>query len=287
MTRGCLMERLETRCLWANFTSTDVADLIADIRASNQTRGPDTITLVAGRIFTLTEVNNTTNGATGLPVIEAGERLTILGNNATIQRNASVETPPFRLFDVANGASLRLENLTVKRGWARGSGVWSRGGAILNQGTLHMNNVTLRSNIASGGMRGHSFGGAIYSSGSLTIEGCSLRKNDAFGGAGRSARSGRGRPSPATSGGSAFGGGIYIAGGTASLRNCRVISNSAIRGARGSGAPAGNRGHGNGGGIYIDPDALVCMDRFTMAHVKRNRASTAEHNISGTYTRCS
>jgi hypothetical protein len=45
--------------------------------------GTNTITLARGATFTLTAVNNTTDGPTGLPVIAANNKLTILGNGAT------------------------------------------------------------------------------------------------------------------------------------------------------------------------------------------------------------
>src|SRR5437879_1172893 len=81
------IEQLEDRTVPSNFTAGTVADLIADINASNTGGGSNTITLVAGTTFTLTAVDNTTDGATGLPVIAANDSLTIVGNGDTIQRS--------------------------------------------------------------------------------------------------------------------------------------------------------------------------------------------------------
>src|SRR5262245_44967147 len=71
------VEVLEARAVPAAFTAASVADLIADINAANA-GGSNTITLVAGVRFTLTAADNTTYGATGLPVITANDDLTII-----------------------------------------------------------------------------------------------------------------------------------------------------------------------------------------------------------------
>src|SRR5262245_18463153 len=78
------LEQLEDRALPSAYTAGSVADLIDDINAANLTPEADTITLAAGKTFTLTAVNNTTDGGNGLPVIAAGEKLTIIGNGGTI-----------------------------------------------------------------------------------------------------------------------------------------------------------------------------------------------------------
>src|SRR5262245_34402191 len=78
------LERLEDRTVPAAFTAGNVADLITDINAANAAGGSNTIALVAGTTFTLTAVDNTTDGATGLPVIAANDSLTIVGNGDTI-----------------------------------------------------------------------------------------------------------------------------------------------------------------------------------------------------------
>src|SRR5262249_60390541 len=92
------LEQLEDRALPLPSAAGSVADLIADINAANQGGGSNTITLVAGTTFTLTAVDNTTDGATGLPVIAANDNLTIIGNGATIARKNGSQ-PAFRLLD--------------------------------------------------------------------------------------------------------------------------------------------------------------------------------------------
>src|SRR4051794_2165365 len=70
------VEQLEDRTLPSNFAAATVPELIADINAANLTPEADTITLAPGKTFTLTAVNNTTDGSNGLPVVASGEDLT-------------------------------------------------------------------------------------------------------------------------------------------------------------------------------------------------------------------
>jgi hypothetical protein len=63
----------------------------------------------------LTTANNTTDDATGLPVIVAGRNLTIAGHGAVLTRGAASGTPAFRFFDVAGGTALTLNNLILEQ----------------------------------------------------------------------------------------------------------------------------------------------------------------------------
>jgi len=77
------------------------------------------------------------------------------------------------------------------------------------------------------------------------------------------------------------GGAIYAAGGTVTMRNDTVTTNSAQGGAGSS------SGLGEGGGLYItSKTARVCLDVFTSAHVTNNTASTQDANIHGPWTPC-
>jgi hypothetical protein len=195
------LEQLEDRLVPTNFTAATVADLIADINAANQQGGANTITLAAPTTspYILTAVNNSTDGVTGLPVIAANDHLAIVGNGDTIARSTAVGTPAFRLFDVAAGASLTLQNLTLQGGYG------SYGGAIYNQGAADLNNVIVQGNSAL-------LAGGIFSSGSLTLEGgTNVQNNSAMNG-----------------------GGVYVAGGTATLKGgTKVQNNYASAGAGG------------------------------------------------------
>jgi hypothetical protein len=151
------LEALEDRCLPSNYTAGSVMDLIKDINAANQAGGTNSITLTANTTFDLTAVNNATNGANGLPVISGGgkkvaaDNLTIVGSSGDIiQRDSASGTPAFRLFDVASGGSLTLQNVTLQGGLAFGSGAAADGGAIYNQGTLTLINTVVQDNTAQG-----------------------------------------------------------------------------------------------------------------------------------------
>ena len=178
------LEGLEERALPSSYAAAGVADLIADINAANAAGGSNTITLVAGTTFTLTAVDNTTDGATGLPVIAANDNLTIAGNGDTIARSTASGTPAFRLFDVASSGSLTLNNLTLQGGLAFGAGASAEGGALYNQGTLILSGVIVHNNTVQGSTSQSAAGGGIYSAGSLTLQGCTIQNNQAIGGQG-------------------------------------------------------------------------------------------------------
>jgi hypothetical protein len=171
------LQQLEDRTLPSNYTAPCVTDLISDIAAANTAGGSNTITLVANTTFSLSAVNNTSDGPTGLPAIAKGDHLTIAGNGDTIERSTASGTPAFRLFDVASGGSLTLQNLTLQNGLARGSGKSAEGGAIINKGTLTLNGVTVQndtvtSNSAlagSGRIAGGGEGGGLYLASGSTV----------------------------------------------------------------------------------------------------------------------
>jgi hypothetical protein len=270
------LEKLEDRMTPSSFNSATVSDLIADINAANRQGGANTIALTAPTTtpYNLTAVDNTTNGATGLPVITPGDNLTILGNGDTLARSAGA--PAFRLLDVVSGASLTLASLMLQGGLAFGSAASAEGGTLYNQGALTLNGVTVQNNIAQGnGGASHAglqpaqagqnaAGGGIYSSGSLTLEGASLIQNN-------QALGGHGSYNYAGPGGNAFGGGVYVAAGTVNMTDATLSSNVAqgdnggfsfyfsfFRSAGGAG------GNGFGGGLYVSSGS-VSMNKVTMS----------------------
>jgi hypothetical protein len=257
------LETLEERTLPSGYTAASVAALIADLNAANAAGGSNTITLAANTTFDLTAVNNTTNGANGLPVIARKDNLTITGQGGDILQHDPV-APAFRLFDVASGGSLTLNSLTLQNGLAFGSGSAAEGGAIYNQGSLALNSMTVQNNTAQGsnGVKSangavangqDSAGGAIWSNGILTLgSGTAIQNNQALGG---SVAFGKG------AGGNAWGGGLYIAGGTANLTGVTVNSNRAQGGTGGynaggtptgiCGGAGGDGGGASGGGLFV------------------------------------
>jgi hypothetical protein len=168
---GCRpgLEALEDRWLPSGLpypTAATVSQLIADINYADKAGGAFTANLKVNTTFDLKSVNNTTNGANGLPVIGGTKAvdLTIVGNGDAIERIANRSgSNAFRLFNVAPGDSLTLDHVTLQGGWASGSGAAGDGGAIYNQGTLTVSNGTLSGNFAR-------YGGGIYNaSGTVTV----------------------------------------------------------------------------------------------------------------------
>ena len=261
-------------------TASTVSQLIADINYANQVGGAITINL-AGTTFDLKSADNTTDGGNGLPVIGGTKAvaLTIIGNGATIQRIGVIDRyynqkNPFRLFNVASGASLTLDHLTLKGGWA------STGGAILNQGTLNLvNGSTLSGNTGLGGGiynaggivsisgsiltgdRGGS-GGAIYNSlGTVTISNSILSGNGALYNGGGIYNVGGTvviGNSTVSGNGARFGGGIYNSGGTVTMSNGSTLSGNAAWHADYPWAG------GDGGGLYND-GGTVAINNSTLS----------------------
>src|SRR3954453_20079476 len=72
-----------------NIANGDVAGLKAAMTIANANGVADTINLSAGGLYTLTAIDNSVNGANGLPAIAndaAGLDLTINANGARVQR---------------------------------------------------------------------------------------------------------------------------------------------------------------------------------------------------------
>jgi hypothetical protein len=270
------LECLEERALPSSYTAGSVSDLIADINAANKASGSNTITLTAPTTspYVLTAVDNSTDGANGLPVIKQ-DNLTIIGNGDTIGGNIPYGAPAFRLFDVAKGGSLTLESLTLQGGLANGSGTAAEGGAIFNQGTLVLNGATVTGNVAEGanGSEGRNpgngkdaAGGGIWSNGALTLENTLVQGNDAWGGNGGigMTRGGFGFGTPGI-GGNAFGGGLYIAGGTVTLTSSTLSKNTAEAGY--SGYSSGQYDTSFGGGLYVAGGSVTLTNTLVQSNV--------------------
>src|SRR5262249_43552621 len=91
---------------------------------------------------------------------------------------------------------------------------------------------------------------------------------------------------PGGAGGYARGGGIYVGGGTAIIRNTTITANTANGGAGGHGTHGsadGAPGVGEGGGIYIYAGTSAGLDMVTVSHMRRNKASDNGDNIAGAY----
>ncbi len=146
-----------------NVPAGDEAALIQAINDANSEvspfDGPDTIVL-ANSTFTLTEVNNTTYGDTGLPVISS--EITIDGNDSTIERDSGA--PDFRLIAVGALGNLTLQETTVTGGVVPFSYGAGGGGVFNDSGTVTITNSTISGNFVYGGG-----GGVFNDSGTVTL----------------------------------------------------------------------------------------------------------------------
>jgi hypothetical protein len=287
------------------YTAATAAQLIADINAADKSGGASTITLTAPSAspYVLSAVNNNANGANGLPVIGTNKavNLTIIGSGDLIERSQAAGTPAFRLFDVAGGSSLTLESVTLQNGLAQGSGAAADGGAVYSLGSLTLIGATLQDNTAQGinGADGQAIkgapkkpqpgspngqpgadaaGGALWSSGSVTLEGGSvLQQNQAQGGQGGAGASllavgSGGAPlDVGGAGGSAFGGGLYEAGGSVTISDATLALNTASGGAGGNfgnfiETSGGAGGVGAGGGLYVAQGSLTVSSTLVQSN---------------------
>lgn len=146
-----------------NIPSGNVNALINAINEANSNGEDDTIKLKAGT-YTLTSVDNNTDGANGLPSISSKITINGAGADSTIierQRNPedpfNRSFPFFRIFHVATGSTLTLKKVTIKGGIEEFGG----GILILTGSTLNIFNSSITDNIADGGGGGGIEGGVL------------------------------------------------------------------------------------------------------------------------------
>ena len=172
------------------FHPTTVAQLISNIQTTN-TNGQGNAIDLGGRVFFLL-ADQLTNGGRDLPVIppDRGNSLRVIapasrnwlpaiahasGKTLTITNGtiaSAGESPSLRLLEVAAGATLTLDHVTL----INGSISAQPGGAVLNGGALNLANTTV---IGSSGTAG----GAIYNAGIIaSIVNCTFSRNSATNG---------------------------------------------------------------------------------------------------------
>jgi hypothetical protein len=176
----------------------DTNALIDAINSANVNTGPDVIDLNDNCTYTLTAVDNVTDGPNSLPAITS--EIVINGNGATVERSGAAGTPNFRIFLVSGAGDLTLNDMTVRNGAA--GGIRNREG-----GTLSVNRSTISGNTTVGN------GGGIQNLGAMTITDTTISGN----------RSEGGHPV------NGMGGGIYqnAAGATLDLLNVTITANYA------------------------------------------------------------
>ena len=151
----------------------DVACLIAAINTANANGEANTIRLKAGT-YTLTAVDNDTDGPNGLPSVTSTLTLQGTGADATsIAREGSIFSPPFfRLLHVAATGRLTLKRLTLRGGVifsgpGRGGGIYNAGGIVT------VTHSTLVSN------ESHDGGGVSNHGGMVTVTHSTIAGNNA------------------------------------------------------------------------------------------------------------
>jgi hypothetical protein len=156
-----------------NIASGDVAGLVNAINQANSNGQRNTIKLAAGS-YTLTAVDNTTDGANGLPSITGNITITGAKTNITVIER-DVNAPSFRIFHVSATGTLNLIGLTVKGGFIECCDV---GGGIFNDGILTITNSIISDNSAA------FEGGGIAGNGQVTITKSTISHNSAQDGGG-------------------------------------------------------------------------------------------------------
>ncbi|MGQ0619172.1 MAG: choice-of-anchor Q domain-containing protein [Panacagrimonas sp.] len=170
--------------------------------------GDDSIILPGNSIQSLTVVNNTGYGPTGLPVINTN--ITIEGNGSTIRRDASA--PSFRIFAVVAPGNLSLQQTTVSQGRLNvgndnrddGAGIAVYGGEI----TMVGRNARDRQIKSKSSMVDANVFPALFGPATLTLTDCTISGNTS----------------------TSSGGGLYARDATVSLTNSTVSGNKAQRG---------------------------------------------------------
>lgn len=192
----------------ATFTVGNATELIAAINTANANGVADVITLTGNIDMNCLMAVFTVDGNNVLPSITSD--IAIIGNGFTIAR---ISTRMCRIFHVAGGGNLTLNNVTLSNGYAFESGpVTLPGGGIYNRGTVTIINSTLSNNI---GFRG---GGVYNDNGTVTITNSTLSNNITI-----------------------RGGGVYNNDGTVTIINSTISDNL---------ADGGGFVQGIGGGVF-------------------------------------
>jgi hypothetical protein len=206
-------------------TAGDTACLIQAINDAN-TNGQvqNTIRLAAGT-YTLTDVDNQTDGPNGLPSITSTLRIRVIGSGMACLERAST-APSFRLFHVASAGDLTLRGLTLRNGVASTSSglLANSGGGLLNNGGV----ATIRDSVVADNHAAGSGGGLYSSGGTVTITNSAFVNNIGSTGAGLLNRGGTViiTESVFEQNDALGGGGLVNSDGFLRMRRSRVTENS-------------------------------------------------------------
>jgi hypothetical protein len=242
--------------------TTNSSSLRGAIINANNSDFPAEIYLSEGTYTLSLAGTNEDNALTGDLDIHTDIRIKGQGVNATIIDAAEID----RVFDVHPGASLLLEDLSVRNGFA--SGGINNGGNIRSAGTL----VLIDCEVFGGGVSGGYGGGGVYAESGFYAVRTSFRANSAF-----------------------VAGGVQ-ASETANMTidRCRISSNSAT-GGNGGGAAVREQANASfintaiffnsaddfGGGMLLDADASVDIRYCTITQNDANEAEGVGSSFGG------
>lgn len=249
----------------------DNSALVNAIQNAVDAGGAQELSLAENCTYTLTTVNNgaSTIMANGLPIIANNVELNIVGNNATIQRDANA--PQFRILQIASGSALTISAITVRGGRAA-DGVESSyggpGGGIYNSGTLDISDCNILENRSGAGSKGQKGGGGggIFNEGTLTVTRCNISRNTS--GAGSDFKTG---------GNGGDGGGVYNKG-TVTIQQSAIYNNTTGKGGDGSTGNGGRAGHGGGIMLYA---GTVTLANSTVSGNKTGRGGNSSQREGG------
>ncbi len=278
--------------------------------------GTDTITLPDHATITLTVVDNTVKGPSGLPAVTS--HIIITGNHAIIARTADANAAAFRLFFVETTGQLELSDLTLQHGNA---GTNEDGGAVAAHGSLSMQRCVVSDNTAHAGggvvidsatndatvaltdmilekNTATSVGGGLYQSGgNLTMLRSTIRDNNAQFGAGMYSHSTNHRVFErlAITGNksSVINGGLFLDAGTVDVVNTTITQNEASLLSGGlliSGAAttlrnstiANNTAPNGGAGVYDQGNSVITLGNTIVAANVSNSAVNPDCNTTFT-----
>lgn len=209
--------------------------------------GADTIILPANNTLTLTAVDNSTLGPTGLPIVSS--TITIEGNGSTIKRDSAA--PAFRILAVGSSGNLTLKNATVSGGFTPEALVSHSGAGISNAGLLTILNSSVSGN------SGNAFGGGVVNSSgaTLTIDNSTISGNSAkFGGGILNDGVVTVLNTTVSKNTADHVGGVSNDGGTATITNSLITENTATST---GGGGIGNNSGGFGGSILTVTNSVI------------------------------
>lgn len=249
----------------------DTTALVDAIQDAVDAGGAQALSLATDCTYTLTVVNNGagTRDANGLPVIANNVNLTIVGNNAIIERDANA--PQFRILQIALDSTLTISAVTIRGGNAvdeAGNIFAGWGGGISNAGTLNISYSNILNNRAGKGAFGGG-GGGIYSKGTLIMSHTNVSKN--VSGDGMNGESGG-------DGGQGGDGGGILNNGNATITHSAIYANKAGKGGNSS---TGFGGWGGSGGGIIHYSGTLLLANSTLSGNKAGKGGKSNSSDGG------